>query len=123
MSLTNYITGKLTAMYDDPLTSREQAEHEEMERLDEWAEDQHQTELELHAKELWAKTARYANAAAGFRSIPHRLEILARSLHKVSRYGAGEGHEPDYQMDLLLTEWGAGKLIAYFGALAETEGQ
>jgi hypothetical protein len=34
-----------------------------------------------------------------------------------------EGFETDYQLDLLLTEWGAGKLIAYFGALAETEGK
>jgi hypothetical protein len=27
----------------------------------------------------------------------------------------------DYQLDLLLTEWGCGKLMGYFAALAETE--
>ena len=105
----------------DPMTSREQWEAEEAEKMDEWAEDQHQTELELHAKQLWQRTK--VTAAGEVRTQPHRLEILARSLHKVSRYGAAEGREPDYQMDLLLTEWGCGKLIAYFGALAETEVQ
>jgi hypothetical protein len=105
----------------DPMTSYEQHEAEQMERLDEWAEDQHQTELELHAKQLWTRTK--TTTAGEVRTQPHRLEILARNLHKVSRYGAGEGHESEYQMDLLLTEWGPGKLIAYFGALAETEGQ
>jgi hypothetical protein len=109
----------------DPMTSYEQHESEQMERLDEWAEDQHQTELELHTKVLWTRTKRSWNRGTeeGTRTIAHRLEILARNLHKVSRYGAGEGHESEYQMDLLLTEWGPGKLIAYFGALAETEGQ
>jgi hypothetical protein len=105
----------------DPMTSYEQHEAEQMERLDEWAEDQHQTELELHAKQLWKGTEFTGHGEV--RTQPHRLEILARNLHKVSRYGAGEGHESEYQMDLLLTEWGPGKLIAYFGALAETEGQ
>jgi hypothetical protein len=105
----------------DPMTSYEQHEAEQMERLDEWAEDQHQTALELHAKELWQRTK--TTAAGEVRTQPHRLEMLARNLHKVTRYGAGEGHESEYQMDLLLTEWGCGKLIAYFGALAETEGQ
>jgi uncharacterized iron-regulated protein len=124
VSLNDYLTQRLTAMYDDPMTSYEQHEAEQMERLDEWAEDQHQTELELHAKELWKKTKHYRiTEVLAERTIPHRLEILARNMHAVSRRGAGEGHESEYQMDLLLTEWGPGKLIAYFGALAETEGQ
>ena len=57
------------------------------------------------------------------RTLEHRLEIVARHIHNVSRYGVKNNDESDYQLDLLLTEWGAGKLIAYFGALAETEGK
>jgi hypothetical protein len=52
-----------------------------------------------------------------------RLERLIKHARKVEEKGVAEGYEADYQMDLLLTEWGAGKLIAYFGALAETEGK
>jgi hypothetical protein len=44
-------------------------------------------------------------------------------MHTVTRYGVRNGYEADYKLDLLLTEWGCGKLIAYFGALAETEGK
>jgi hypothetical protein len=49
--------------------------------------------------------------------------MIARHIHNVDRYGCRNDNEADYQLDLLLTEWGAGKLIAYFGALAETEGK
>ena len=100
----------------DPLTSREQAEHEEMERLDDWAEKQYQTQLEGYVKRIWQD-------GAGDRTLTHRLEIIARRIHSVDRYGVRNNNESDYQLDLLLTEWGAGKLIAYFGALAETEGK
>ncbi len=103
----------------DPLTSREQAEHEEMERQDDWAEAQHRALLESYVKRFWAMTT----TEKLNRTLAHRLEVAARAVHNVDRYGAREGNETDYQLDLLLTEWGAGKLIAYFGALAETEGQ
>ena len=100
----------------DPLTSREQAEHEDMERQDDWAEAQHKALLESYVKRIWKD-------GAGDRTLTHRLEIIARRIHSVDRYGVRNDNETDYQLDLLLTEWGCGKLIAYFGALAETEGQ
>jgi hypothetical protein len=109
----------------DPMTSYEQHEAEQMERLDEWAEDQHQTELELHAKQLWTRT-RFIHRIHGQvieRSLLHRLEILTRNAHRVSRPNYICEHEDEFQLHLLLTEWGCGKLIAYFGALAETEGK
>ncbi len=106
----------------DPLTSREQAEHEEMEQLDHWAEQQYQTQLEGYVKRIWQHTANYyVKGIAHPRTLTHRIEMVARQMHKVERQGVAEGREDDYQLDLLLTEWGPGKLIAYFGALAETE--
>jgi hypothetical protein len=109
----------------DPLTSREQAEHEEMEQLDHWAEKQYQTQLEGYVKRLWDATKVYTTMVGKphVRTIAHRLEMIARNIHDVARFGVRNNNESDYQLDLLLTEWGAGKLIAYFGALAETEGQ
>jgi hypothetical protein len=106
----------------DPLTSREQAEYEDMEQLDDWAEKQYQTQLEGYVKRIWEAT-KVTTGPDGIRTQPHRLEIVARHIHNVSRYGVKNNNESDYQLDLLLTEWGAGKLIAYFGALAETEGK
>lgn len=114
----------------DPLTSREQAEHEDMERQDDWAEAQHKSLLESYVKRIWADTRTLASHTANGvvilatnRTLEHRLELCARHIHNVSRYGVRNDNESDYQLDLLLTEWGAGKLIAYFGALAETEEQ
>jgi hypothetical protein len=108
----------------DPMTSYEQHEAEQMERLDEWAEDQHQTELELHAKELWARTRRYfVHGEPRERTHLHRLEILVRNAHRVSRENYICEHEDEFQLHLLLTEWGPGRLMGYFAALAETEGK
>ena len=114
----------------DPLTSREQAEHEEAERLDDWAEAQQKALLESYVKRIWEGTRTMASYTANGvlilatkRTLAHRLEMVARDIHNVSRYGVKNNDETDYQLDLLLTEWGAGKLIAYFGALAETEGK
>jgi hypothetical protein len=103
----------------DPLTSREQAEHEEQQQLDDWAEAQHKALLESYVRDIWDNTAQYPGS--GFRTLAHRLEMVARRIHNVDRYGVKNESEDDYKTDLLLTEWGAGKLIAYFGALAETE--
>ena len=112
----------------DPLTSREQFESEEAERLDDWAEAQHKALLESYVKRIWADTRTMASYTANgvvilatHRTLEHRLEIVARNIHNVARYGVRNDNESDYQLDLLLTEWGPGKLIAYFGALAETE--
>ncbi len=105
----------------DPLTSREQAEHEESQQMDDWAEAQHTALLESYVKRLWEVTRYYDDESE--RTQPHRLEMIARHIHNVDRYGCRNDNESDYQLDLLLTEWGCGKLIAYFGALAETEGQ
>ena len=117
-------------MHLDPLTSREQAEHEDMERQDDWAEAQHKALLESYVRRIWDETkflASYTANGVTFirteRSLEHRLEMAARNMHNVSRYGVRNDNETDYQLDLLLTEWGTGKLIAYFGALAETEGK
>jgi hypothetical protein len=108
----------------DPLTSREQAEHEEMEQLDHWAEKQYQTQLEGYVKRIWQHTSHYyVKGVAHPRTLLHRLEQVVRMAHKVERQGVAEGREDDYQLDLLLTEWGPGKLISYFGALAEQEWQ
>jgi hypothetical protein len=110
----------------DPLTSREQAEHEESQQMDDWAEAQHTALLESYVKQLWESTLRFSDrdtGEVGKRLLVHRLEILARNMHTVTRYGVRNGYEADYKLDLLLTEWGCGKLIAYFGALAETEGK
>jgi hypothetical protein len=110
----------------DPLTSREQAEHEDMERQDDWAEAQHKALLESYVKRIWNATKVYDAGTPAWptnRTLEHRIEIVARHIHNVSRYGVKNNDESDYQLDLLLTEWGAGKLIAYFGALAETEGK
>ena len=108
----------------DPLTSREQAEHEEMEQMDDWAEAQHRALLESYVKRIWQHTSHYyVKGVAHPRTLLHRLEQCVRMAHKVDRQGVAEGREDDYQLDLLLTEWGCGKLIAYFGALAETEGK
>lgn len=109
----------------DPLTSREQAEHEEMERQDDWAEAQHKALLESYCRRIWDATIIYTTMVgkAHIRTHAHRLEIIARQIHNVDRMGVKNDDLSDYQLDLLLTEWGAGKLIAYFGALAETEGK
>jgi hypothetical protein len=108
----------------DPLTSREQAEHEDMERQDDWAEAQHRALLERYVGQLWADTARGFHDLTPYDRNPlERLQVLVKHALRVQRNGAAEGFEKDYQLDLLLTEWGAGKLIAYFGALAETEGK
>ena len=106
-------------MTPDPLTSREQFEAEDMERQDDWAEAQHTALLESYVKRIWLNTLTPDHIH--IRTLEHRLEIVARHIHNVSRYGVKNNSEQDYQLDLLLTEWGAGKLIAYFGALAETE--
>ncbi len=107
----------------DPLTSREQAEHEEAEKLDDWAEAQHRALLESYCRKIWRATKYVQSSTRTERTLAHRLEIVARHMHKVQRQGVAENQESDYQLDLLLTEWGPGKLIAYFGALAETEGK
>jgi hypothetical protein len=116
----------------DPLTSLEQCTYEEIEQLDDWAEKQYQTQLEGYVKRIWAATKHYyviedegrgKSRTAVERTLTHRLEMVARHIHQVDRRGVAENQESDYQLDLLLTEWGAGKLIAYFGALAETEGR
>ena len=52
------------AMNLDPLTSREQAEHEDMEQLDHWAEQQYQTQLEGYVKRIWADTRTLATHTA-----------------------------------------------------------
>jgi hypothetical protein len=111
-AIQNHTGGWLVSQ--DPLTSREQAEHEEAERMDEWAEDQHKALLESYVKRIWK------DGAKG-RTLTHRLEVIARRIHSVDRYGVHNNMETEYQLDLLLTEWGPGKLIAYFGALAEVE--
>ena len=106
----------------DPLTSREQAESEEAQQMDDWAEAQHRALLESYVKRLWNDTATGSPQSKVIpRTLAHRLEIIARNIHAVSRYGVRNDRIDDYQLDLLLTEWGCGKLIAYFGALAETE--
>ena len=105
----------------DPLTSREQAEHEDMERQDDWAEAQHRALLESYVRDIWVGTLLGPGPVS--RTLAHRLEMVARRIHNVDRYGVKNDNEDDYKTDLLLTEWGAGKLIAYFGALAETEGK
>ena len=47
----------------------------------------------------------------------HRLEIVARHIHNVSRYGVKNNDESDYQLDLAPSpSGGPGRLIAYFGA-------
>ena len=109
----------------DPMTSREQFESEEAERQDEWAEAQHTALLESYVKRIWdaTKFGGLTQSTRAPRTLEHRLEIIARHIHNVSRYGVKNDNESDYQLDLLLTEWGAGKLVAYFGALAETEGK
>ena len=112
---------KVIAMNLDPLTSREQAESEEAEHMDDWAEAQPKALLESYVKRIWLNTLTPDHIH--IRTLEHRLEIVARHIHNVSRYGVKNNSEQDYQLDLLLTEWGPGKLIAYFGALAETEGQ
>jgi hypothetical protein len=100
-----------------------------MEAQDDWAEAQHRALLESYVKRMWEHTALVAapvgttGLSVGTRSLAHRLEMIARHIHNVDRYGCRNDNEADYQLDLLLTEWGAGKLIAYFGALAETEGK
>jgi hypothetical protein len=106
----------------DPLTSREQFESEEAQQMDEWAEAQHTALLESYVKRIWEET-RTINRLTGpvTRTLTHRLELVARGLHNVSRYGVRNNSEEDYQLDLLLTEWGPGRLMGYFAALAETE--
>ena len=118
-----WISERVEAINLDPLTSREQAEHEEMECQDDWAEAQHRALLESYVKRIWDDTRYFGERTIGQRRLTHRLELVARHIHNVDRYGVKNQNEVDYQLDLLLTEWGAGKLIAYFGALAETEGQ
>lgn len=109
----------------DPMTSREQAESEEAEKQDDWAEAQHKALLESYCRRIWDATLIYTTMVGKehIRTAAHRLEIVARHMHSVERMGVKNDDLSDYQLDLLLTEWGAGKLIAYFGALAETEGQ
>jgi hypothetical protein len=108
----------------DPLTSREQAESEEAQQMDDWAEAQHTALLESYCKALWQATAQGRHDDQVYERSPlERLEKLVKHALKVQRKGVAEDYIPDYQLDLLLTEWGAGKLIAYFGALAETEGK
>lgn len=104
----------------DPLTAEDEQVRSEQEQLDDWAEKQHRDLLESYVKRIWDATKLLGRGQTN-RTLEHRLEIVARHMHNVSRYGVKNNDETDYQFDLLLTEWGAGKLIAYFGALAETE--